>query len=450
MIGRPELQDLVREWGLREETVEKDYAIGWMLWGIGNTPEFTRWAFKGGTCLKKCYVETYRFSEDLDFTVVPDGPSTIDEIEPLLRGMLERVQETSGLDVMSRPPRLKERRGGDSLEGRVYYRGPRGAPQPSAIKLDITIAERLVRPTVLREVVHPYSDRPTPPGRVRCYAFDELFAEKIRAMAQRCRPRDLYDIINLFRRADLRAHPDTIRAALEEKCAFKGIPVPTAETIVSSPHRAELEAEWANMLGHQLPTLPPIAGFLDELESLFAWLLGLPAPEPLPVLRSREQVTDWAPPPTIWTWGEAVPIESVRYAAANHLCVELGYQGKKRVIEPYSLRRSRAGNLLLMSIRVQDRGVRSYRVDQIESIKVTNIPFTPVHPIEFAARGAVHAPPVERASRRTQSGPYYIVECNACGRQFRRKRRNTSMRPHKDASGWRCPGRSGHVVEHVY
>lgn len=30
--------------------------------------------FKGGTCLKKCYIETYRFSEDLDFTVLPGGP----------------------------------------------------------------------------------------------------------------------------------------------------------------------------------------------------------------------------------------------------------------------------------------------------------------------------------------------------------------------------------------
>lgn len=29
------------------------------------------WVFKGGTCLKKCYFETYRFSEDLDFTRFP-------------------------------------------------------------------------------------------------------------------------------------------------------------------------------------------------------------------------------------------------------------------------------------------------------------------------------------------------------------------------------------------
>ena len=58
MITRTELQDRVQEWGLREETVEKDHAISWVLWGISQPPELAAWAFKGGTCLKKCYVET--------------------------------------------------------------------------------------------------------------------------------------------------------------------------------------------------------------------------------------------------------------------------------------------------------------------------------------------------------------------------------------------------------
>ena len=47
-------------------------------------------------------------------------------------------------------------------------------------------------------------------------------------MAQRGRPRDLYDIVNLFRRNDLRMYPDAIRSALVEKCAAKSIAVPTA------------------------------------------------------------------------------------------------------------------------------------------------------------------------------------------------------------------------------
>jgi predicted nucleotidyltransferase component of viral defense system len=49
-----------REWGLTEEVVEKDYVLGWLLWGIGSHPGLRdRWIFKGGTCLKKCFVETY-------------------------------------------------------------------------------------------------------------------------------------------------------------------------------------------------------------------------------------------------------------------------------------------------------------------------------------------------------------------------------------------------------
>lgn len=70
MISRQELLDLSREFGLQPHVVEKDYALGWLLAAIGHHPA-TRdtWLFKGGTCLKKCYFETYRFSEDLDFTL---------------------------------------------------------------------------------------------------------------------------------------------------------------------------------------------------------------------------------------------------------------------------------------------------------------------------------------------------------------------------------------------
>ena len=75
MIGRVAIDERVREWGLREDVVEKDYVLGWLLWGIGSDSELgSTWIFKGGTCLKKCYIETYRFSEDLDFTIAPPGP----------------------------------------------------------------------------------------------------------------------------------------------------------------------------------------------------------------------------------------------------------------------------------------------------------------------------------------------------------------------------------------
>ena len=92
MIRKVEIEERVREWGLREDIVEKDYVLGWLLWGIGSEPTLSRtWAFKGGTCLKKCYVETWRFSEDLDFTVMPGGSLTPADLFPILKGIATRL-----------------------------------------------------------------------------------------------------------------------------------------------------------------------------------------------------------------------------------------------------------------------------------------------------------------------------------------------------------------------
>lgn len=221
-----ELNERVREWGLREDVVEKDYVIGWVLWGLGSDPGLsTSWAFKGGTCLKKCYVETYRFSEDLDFTVLPEGPVNPDEVVRILRETGERIYEESGADLRVRAPVVRMRPDGKSAEGRIYYRGPRDTPEVASLKLDLTIAEQVLRPTVLRSISHQYPETLPAPATVRCYGFEEVFAEKLRAMGERSRPRDLYDIVNLFRRRDFLPHAELIRSVYADKCASKGVAV---------------------------------------------------------------------------------------------------------------------------------------------------------------------------------------------------------------------------------
>ena len=78
MIDRREILDIASAFGLSPQVVEKDYVLGWVLAGIYQHAALTEnWIFKGGTCLKKCYFETYRFSEDLDFTLT--DPSRIDQ-----------------------------------------------------------------------------------------------------------------------------------------------------------------------------------------------------------------------------------------------------------------------------------------------------------------------------------------------------------------------------------
>jgi predicted nucleotidyltransferase component of viral defense system len=70
MITKQEIMDFSKEFNRRPDIIEKDYVLGWLLAGIAAHPELhDAWVFKGGTCLKKCYFETFRFSEDLDFTL---------------------------------------------------------------------------------------------------------------------------------------------------------------------------------------------------------------------------------------------------------------------------------------------------------------------------------------------------------------------------------------------
>ena len=273
MISRAIFNERVRQWRVREDVVEKDYVIGWALWAIGSEPRVAdSWAFKGGTCLKKCYIDTPRFSEDLDFTVLPEGPSEPDEVQAILEKLVGRLQRESGIDFTGRSPRVRMRPNGRSAEGSIYYRGPRTPPAYARIKLDLTIAEEMMCPTVLRQIEHDYPDALPSPAKVRCYAFEEVFAEKLRALGERTRPRDIYDVITLFRQRNLLPSPESVRSVFKRKCEAKGLREFTLESLQASPFLAELESEWSNMLAHQLPELPSLAEFWEELPLLFDWL----------------------------------------------------------------------------------------------------------------------------------------------------------------------------------
>lgn len=389
MIDRLEILEFARELGLTPEIVEKDYVLGWLLGGIFNHPALqSTWLFKGGTCLKKCYFETYRFSEDLDFTLRNPEHLTqefLDTTFPEVAGWIyercgiEMPPDTITFEIYANP------RGKLSVQGRIGYRGPlqRRGSIPR-IKLDLTDDERIVLDPIWREVHHPYSDRPGDGIQAFCYRYEELFAEKIRALAERMRPRDLYDVIHLYRHDAAGCDRELVLQTLGEKCNFKGIPVPDADSLANSPERSELESEWENMLVHQLPVVPPLAHFFGELPRVFSWLVGLLAREILPAIPAgADEDASWRPPAMASSWGTVVPLETIRFAAANHLCVDLSYQGTHRLIEPYSLHRTRDGNIMLHAIRHDSGDHRSYRVDRIEGVSATRTSFMPRYSVEL-------------------------------------------------------------------
>lgn len=111
MIPAREILDLRTEWSLDAGVVEKDYVLGWLLAGIANEPALAgTWVFKGGTCLRKCYYETYRFSEDLDFTVINGGPATPDELTPIFSRISAWLQEEAGVELLVDDTSFRSRR----------------------------------------------------------------------------------------------------------------------------------------------------------------------------------------------------------------------------------------------------------------------------------------------------------------------------------------------------
>src|SRR5271154_3817842 len=129
MIDRREILEAASSFSLLPSIVEKDYVIGWMLAGINAHDELSEsWVFKGGTCLKKCYFETYRFSEDLDFTVVGQAPP-IDGVAltAQFRAVATWISENSGLEVPFDGIEFEvftNPRGTVSVQGKAAYRGP--------------------------------------------------------------------------------------------------------------------------------------------------------------------------------------------------------------------------------------------------------------------------------------------------------------------------------------
>ncbi len=475
MINREELLEFAREFQLEPNVVEKDYALGWLLAGISNHPDLRdAWVFKGGTCLKKCFFETYRFSEDLDFTV--RNPAHLDAgfLSGAFTEVAEWVYDASGLEMPRETHKFdifNNPRGKPSAQGRVGYRGPLGrtgdAPR---VKLDLAHDEILVLEPVRRPVHHPYSDCPENGIAALCYAFEEVFAEKVRALTERLRPRDLYDVVHLHRRADLQPDRALVRSTLARKCEFKGIPVPTFNALQTRPERVEIQAEWENMLGHQLPVLPLFDQFWAELPAAFAWLEETAEPIiPATIAVSADTDATWRAPAMASAWGYAVPLEAIRFAAANRLCVDLGYDGSHRVIEPYSLRQTKAGDIVLYAVRHDNGQPRSYRVDRIESATPTRIPFVPRYAVELTESGPVSIPDTakrsttaafgfrqpRKAAPSTRSsfgmnGPTYVYECTYCGKRFNHKKQDSKLNKHKDKNGWDCPGRTGYYVDTKY
>lgn len=409
MITKVRLLERARAQELRPTTVEKDYVLGWMLAAISHHPRLSQWVFKGGTCLKKCFFETYRFSEDLDFTI----PSEVELSQQGIRESLVEagvwVEERSGISFPAEKINVEQYinpRGNESYQAKVTYAGPLNLSRNSMqrIKFDITQDEKLVDTPDHRVVSHPYEDALDPAPRVRCYSVDEILAEKTRALYEReGRARDVYDIVHLSRDFRSSINPTKASVVLREKFGFKGLPTPTVDLVLGRVDEDTLRANWEHQLDHQLPMLPPVDGFLSDLGDAIAWwfepeqaqrlLHAVPGTVGEEVLPQRhlpaaprtghDQVLSDAT-----SIGGMGRFDKIRYAARNRVCAEITYSGVKRTVEPYSLRHASTGNTLLYAYELLRNGrpsgtIKAFKVGEIQAATITDRPFRPRYRVEL-------------------------------------------------------------------
>ena len=258
MIAEAEIRRMAARLAMDPMIVDLDYVLGCFLAALYRRPESAVLRFKGGTCLRKCYFADYRFSEDLDFTLLESMRRQA--IEELFGEVAAAAADQWQVDFTARPLRMEvvdDEYGKESYQVRLYYRGPlRRTGDPRAIRLDVTVNEVMALPASERPIIHPYSDRDLLSHvTVPCYHLLEMAAEKVRALAGQRRyaiSRDLYDLAQLQARAPLDV--ETLAPTLPRKWTVKGLVPGPVDLERLAGRRDEFRRDWQQNLMRLLPS----------------------------------------------------------------------------------------------------------------------------------------------------------------------------------------------------
>lgn len=274
MITTAELHRVAEEEGLRFDQSEKDYIILWVLSGLVNAGiERHGWVFKGGTCLRHCYYEGYRFSEDIDFSCKPGGDNLEASLQ-LLQKAADHVQSKSGIRLAVRDALTIP--GDFQIEIPVEYsRGGerrQGLPQ---IKVHLTFDEPILDKPIVCAIKSRYTD--LSPFKVHSYTKKEIVVEKLRSLLQQQkkwpRPRDLYDLWYMLCRSGEQFAWDELLLMFKEKCRIRDVE-PDLMAITSADLKELNTNAWRDRLGPMLKELPDFDVVWKEWTDTFHRLIG--------------------------------------------------------------------------------------------------------------------------------------------------------------------------------
>jgi uncharacterized protein len=249
MIKPGEIQQKAREVGVRDQQIEKDYILSWILKGVSQHDQLsTIIVFKGGTVLKKIYFPDYRFSEDLDFTLLNNEISN-EEIFSWFKEVFEYIQDEANirLDIIDN----NEHEDG-GINFYISYVGPLGGHgNNKRVKVDISRSEKLEFEPVLNTALIDYTDL----GEydLLCYPLEEVLIEKLRSVMQRMAARDFYDIWYLLIEHGMEA--DFYLGEFRNKCASKELnPADFHKKLTE--RLPQYKGRWKSSMSEQIKDLP--------------------------------------------------------------------------------------------------------------------------------------------------------------------------------------------------
>jgi predicted nucleotidyltransferase component of viral defense system len=165
--------------------VEQDLILSGLIYEIYSHPSLQdQIIFRGGTCLNKLFWKTpSRYSEDLDFVQIKSGP--IGPIVDSLNEVAKRVFD-------KKPTKKTITRNSLKL---FYGFTPEMIPgKPLRIKIEVNLREHFSVEGVKQVDFRLDSAWKSGTAKARTFSLNEILGTKIRALHQRKKGRDLYDL----------------------------------------------------------------------------------------------------------------------------------------------------------------------------------------------------------------------------------------------------------------
>lgn len=280
MILQREILQCALKGGVPSDTIDKDWVLGHFLsvlfqedWAL------EKLVFKGGTCLKKCYFPNYRFSEDLDFTLI-DADFVI--TDKLLQSVCNTVSNRDGIlfsKVKMEPILWKNTQVGYKTHIRFWGANHKRNQTPpdsvrwqTSIKIEIIFYEEMINNPIKLKLHSEYSDKNSFEGIcISCYTISEILAEKFRALLQRSysAPRDYYDLWYIFNHYNL-INREEVAYIFGKKIQYKQIQFFNHEDFFEESRLKTMKKEWKNSLQFHIVDgkLPNEEQVINELRNI--------------------------------------------------------------------------------------------------------------------------------------------------------------------------------------